>query len=232
MTAQAKEMLLLDGRPEWLQCLPLQGYLDERDIDLRRHGTRESTGLYRGYQGVWEIADERLYLIGLLDAGDCPHDPAIVFGQRRLPIAADWFSGRLEVGQGAALTCFHMGWGHEYSTLLRLYLKDGRVMARRRYDQTRLLRRQFDRFVAAHPNWLEILKAEAEEARSGRGPLGGLTAAGAKALGRPELEGKSVVETWPGGLTDEEWVEVASRLLRHCVRAPGGAALTLNALST
>jgi hypothetical protein len=125
-----------------------------------------------------------------------------------------------------------MGWGHEYSTSLRLYLKDGRVMARRRYDQTRLLRRQSDRFVAAHPNWLEILKAEAEEARSGRGPLGGLTAAGVKALGRPELVGKSVVETWPGGLTDEEWGEVASRLLRHCVRAPGGAALTLNALST
>jgi hypothetical protein len=52
MTAQAKEMLLLDGRPEWLQCLPLQSYLDERHIDLQRHGTRESTGLYRGYQGV------------------------------------------------------------------------------------------------------------------------------------------------------------------------------------
>lgn len=230
MTAQANEFLLLDGRAEWLRCLPLQGYLDERNIDLRSFGTRWSTGLYRGYQGVWEIADEHLYLIGLLDADECPLDPAVVFGDRRLPIAADWFSGRLEVGQGEALTYFHTGWGHEPSTLLRLYLKQGCVVARRRYDQTRLLRRHFDRFVAAHPNWLEILKDEADDARSGRGPLGGLTAAGLKALGRPELQAEGVVETWPADLTPDEWAVISGRLLRHCVRAPGGVAL--NALST
>jgi hypothetical protein len=230
MTAQAKELLLLDGRAEWLQCLPLQGHLEERKIDLRNFGTRWSTGLYRGYQGIWEIADNHLYLIGLLDADECPVDPAIVFDHRQLPIAADWFSGRLEVGQGEALTYFHMGWGHEYSTLLRLYLRQGRVVARRRYDQTRRLRRHFERFVAANPNWLEILKEEAEVTHSGRGPLGSLTAAGVKALGRPELAGEGVMETWPAGLTDDEWAEVASRLLQHCVRAPGGAAL--NVLST
>lgn len=230
MTAQSKELLLLDGRAEWLRSLPLQGYLDEHKIDLRNFGTRWSTGLYRGYQGVWEIADEHLYLIGLLDADECPLDPGIVFGRRRLPIAADWFTGRLEVGRGEALTYFHMGWGHEYSTLLRLYLKQGRVVARRSYDQTRLLRRHFDRFVAANPNWLEILKEEADEARSGRGPLGGLTGAGVKALGRPELEADAVVETWPAGLTQDEWAEISSRLLHRCVRAPGGVAL--NVLST
>lgn len=225
MTAQASELLLMDGRVEWLQCLPLQGYLDERNVDLRAFATRQLTALYRGYQAVWEMVDERLYLIGLLGADDCPLDPGIVFGDRPLPIAADWFTGRLEVGQGEALTYFHMGWGQEYSTLLRLYLKQGRVVARRRYDQTRLLRRRFDSFVAANPNWHEILVEEAERAGAGRGPLGGLTAAGVKALGRPELEAEGLLETWPGGLTDDETAEIAGRLVRHCVRAPGGVAL-------
>jgi hypothetical protein len=174
---------------------------------------------------VWEIAGDRLYLIGLLDCHERPFDPAIVFGDRPLPIAADWFTGRLEVGQGEALSYFHMGWGHEYSTLLRLYLKQGKVVARRRYDQTRLLRRRFDAFVAANPNWREILAEEAEEARAGRGPLGGLTPAGVKALGRPELETEGILSTWPAGLTDDETAEIARRTLQCCVRAPGGVAL-------
>lgn len=224
MTAQVRELLLIDGRAEWLECLPLQGWLNERKIDLNDFVEGRSTALWRGYEAVWEIASDRLYLIGLLDFRERPFDPGIVFGDRPLPIAADWFSGRLEVDQGEALTYFHMGWGHEYATLLRLYLKQGHVVARRRYDQTRLLRRRFDRFVAANPNWHDILVEEAERAGSGRGPLGGLTAAGLKALGRPELEAEGILDTWPAGLTDDETAEIAGRLLQRCVRAPGGVA--------
>jgi len=222
MTAQASELLLLDGRAEWLQCLPLQGYLDEHKIDLRGFGTRRTTALYRGYQAVWEIVDERLFLIGLLDAGDCPIDPGIVFGDRPLPILTDWFSGRLEIGQGEALTYFHMGWGHQHATVLRVYVKLGQVVARRRYDQCRILRQHFDRFVATNPDWLQIL---VEEAQSRLQPLGGLTAAGLKALGRPELEAEGILHTWPADLSSDESAEVARRLLQHCVRAPGGVAL-------
>lgn len=222
MTAQSTELLLLDGRAEWLESLPLQGYLDERNIDLNRYASDWTTGLYRGYQGVWEIAGERLFLIGLLDCRERPFDPRIAFGERRLPILADWFSGRLEVGQGEALSYFHMGWGRDYETLLRLYVKEGRVVARRRYDQTRLLRRHFDRFVADNPDWLQILT---EEARASLGPLGGLTAAGIKALGRPELEAEGSPPAWPAGLTWEENAMMAARMLQHCVRAPGGVPL-------
>jgi hypothetical protein len=217
LTAQAKDMLLLDGRPHWLQSLPLQPYLDDRNIHLREFAEYESTGLWRGYRAVWEIVDNRLYLIGLLDCRDQPFDPSIVFGDRRLPIAAEWFSGRLEIGQGEALTYFHMNWGHSYSTVLRLYLEHGIVMARRRYDQTRRLRQQFDQFVASNPNWHDIL---VEEARSSLQPLGGLTAAGVKALGRPELQADGNLSTWPSGLTDEEWTEMATALLQHCRRVP------------
>ncbi len=215
MTAQATELLLLDERYEWLRSLPLQGYLDERQIDMNKFADAWTTGLYRGYQAVWEIADERLYLIGLLKECGRPFDPGIVFPGRSLPIAADWFSGRLEIGQGEALSYFHMGWGHEYSTLLRLYLRQGQVVARRRYDQTRLLRRHFDRFVDENPDWHDILL---EQARATVQPLGGLTAAGLKALGRPELEDESILSIWHAGPSSEETAEIADHLLRHCQR--------------
>lgn len=219
MTAQAKELLLLDGNFEWTSSLPLTRCLAERRIDMRDHAQRWSSGCWRGYEAVWEVADDHLYLIGLLQPDEQPHDTAIVFGDRRLPIRADWFSGRIEIGQGEALTYFHMNAGHSHSTVLRLYVQQGRVLARRRYDQTWLLRRQFERFVAANPDWLEILKAEAADILQ---PLGGLTAAGVKALGRPELESPEVQRTWPGGLTDAETAEIAARLLRHCTRVPRG----------
>jgi len=228
MTAQAEELLLLDGRCEWLQSLPLQGYLDDHKIDLRQFNTRLSSSLWRGYRASWEIADERLYLIGLVDCVDHPFDPGIVFPGRSLPIAADWFSGRLALGQGEALTYFHMGWGHEYETMLRLYFERGRLVARRRYDQTRLLRRRFDRFVTAHPDWLQVL---VDEARCSLQPLGGFTAAGLRALQRPELEVQGIVSTWPGSLTDEEYAEIAGDMLEHCTRPPGGCALAIRPTS-
>ncbi|MFO1287548.1 MAG: hypothetical protein U1F49_14100 [Rubrivivax sp.] len=216
MTAQAEELLLLDGRYEWLQSLPLQPYLDERGIDFRA-AYWCSTALWRGYEAVWEMVDERLYLVGLLDGREHPIDPGLAFGDRPLPIAADWFSGRLDIGQGDSLMYFHMGWGATYSRELRLYLKQGRVVARRHYDQTRRLRRRFDRFVADNPDWLEILRAQA---RDSLGPIGGLTAAGIKALGRPELEAEGMPAPWPDALSSEDLAAIAERRLQHCKRAP------------
>lgn len=215
MTAQAKELLLLDGGFEWTYSLPLEPYLAERGIDMREFAHCTSSGCWRGYEAVWEIADDDLHVIGLLEPDGQPYDPAIVFGDRALPVRADWFSGRIEIGQGDALTYFHMNAGHSHSTVLRLYVQRGRVVARRRYDQTRLLRRHFERFVEANPNWLEILEAEA---RDDLQPLGGLTAAGVKALGRPELEREGPLSTWPGGLTSAETAEIAAHLLSHCTR--------------
>lgn len=219
MTAQVQDLLLLDGRHEWMQSLPLQACLDERNIQLRDFCRSTSSSLRRGYQAVWEIVDKRLYLIGLLDCEGQPLDPSIVFADRPLPIAAEWFSGRLEIGQGDALGYFHMNWGHSHSTVLRLYLKHGQVVARRRYDQTWLLRRHFDRWVAANPNWRDILQARA---RASLQPLGGLTAAGIKALRRPELEAHADMQTWPAGLTEDESAQIASYLLPHCRRVGAG----------
>lgn len=158
----------------------------------------------------------------MLDCCNHPLDPRIVFGDRPLPIAADWYSGRLEIDQGEALTYFHMGWGYRHETRLRVCLKQGKLVARRRYDQTRLLRRHFDRFVAANPDWHQIL---IDEARAELQPLGGLTVAGLKALGRPELETEGILHTWPASLTSDESAEIAGYLLPHCIRAPEGFTL-------
>jgi hypothetical protein len=220
MTAQTEEFLLLDGTYQSMQCLPLEGYLEERNIDPRQFTEGLSTALWRGYQGLWEIAHGRLYLIGLLDAFEKPIDPHFVFPDRSLPIAADWFSGRIDVGEGEILMYTHMGWGNRYSTRLSLYVKHGRVVARRRYDQARLLRRRFDRWAQEDPEWIEGLRAQAS---TGRSPLTWLTPAGIKALGRPELATTDLAFDTSLDPTDQETTEWAESLLRHCTRVPADA---------
>jgi hypothetical protein len=88
----------------------------------------------------------------LLDCNERPFDIRMVFGEKSLPIHADWFSGRLEIDRGEPLSYHHMGWGFETTERLRLYVKDGRVVARRRYDQAKLLRRRFAKSMQSDPN--------------------------------------------------------------------------------
>ena len=144
MTAQTSEYLLLDGRFEILHSLPLEPYLEPRGIDIRELSSDFSTGLWRGYVGIWEVFEGDLFLIGLFDYNDEPVNLASVFGDRQLPIRADWFTGRLQIDRGERLTYWHMGWGSQYAERLRLYVEQGRVVARRRYDQRKVLRRHYN----------------------------------------------------------------------------------------
>ncbi len=215
MTSQTSEILLLDDRVERLHCLPLDPYLEPRRIDIRAMSSGYHTGLYRGYVGLWEVFDGSLFLIGLLDCQNDPIDPAIVFGDHRFPIRADWYSGRLEIDRGECLSHYHMGWGGQFAERLRLYVDHGRVVARRRYDQRKVLLRRFN----AHFKEYEEFRQEVAKHRSSDlGPLGGFTAAGLKVMGQTPIDD---TEPWPDGLTEGEMAEWVDPMLAHCTR-PGG----------
>ena len=220
MTAQTSEILILDGRFEQLHSLPLDHYLEPRGIDIRALSNGFHTGLYRGYVGIWEVFEDELFLIGHLDYLDEPIDPATVFGDQQFPIRADWFNGRLEIDRGERLSYFHMGWGSQYAERLRLYVEHARVVARRRYDQRKVLQRRYDANFEMYEDFRQQL---AERGSSAFGPLGGLTAAGLKVLGRPPFNDE---EPWPAGLSEDEMAQLVRPLLLHCTR-PGPIAGTV-----
>lgn len=60
MTAQAGELLLLNGERVWMQTLPLEAFWDANPP--RPYMIAESSAEWRGYIGEWEISDQRLYL--------------------------------------------------------------------------------------------------------------------------------------------------------------------------
>lgn len=212
MTSQSSEILLLDGRFEQLHSLPLESFLEPLGIDIPAMTEGFSTGLYRGYIGLWEVFDETLYLIGLLDFMDRPIDPQALFGELRFPICADWYSGRLEIDRGECLHRFHMGWGGEYAERLRIYVERGRVVARRSYDQRKVLLRRYNAAIAKYE---EFRNRVALHGCSAAGPLGGFTAAGLKVVGRPPHNDS---EPWPDGSTEEEMAEWVEPMLEHCTR--------------
>ncbi len=212
MTSQTSEFLLLDGRFELLHSLPLDPYLEPRGIDIAAMSDGYSTGLYRGYIGLWEVFDETLFLIGLYDYQNKPIDPQTIFGELRFPICADWYSGRLEVDRGECLHFFHMGWGGQYAERLRVYVERGRVVARRSYDQRKVLLRRYNADIAKYEEFRQLVAAHGSSAV---GPLGGFTAAGLKVLGQPPHDD---AEPWPGGLNEEELADLIEPMLAHCAR--------------
>lgn len=226
MTVQARETLVLDGQRVELRSLPLDAYLSANGIDLRAHPVSEyrSTGCYRGYMGVWDLHDRQLFLIGLLGAIGEPVDPALIFGARcQLPIAADWFSGRLEIHRGEQLGVHLIaGWGGFSSQCHRLYFKSGQLVAARCFDQARLLRKRFEREMARNA---DFRLAVALQGVTPGGPLDGLTRAGLRAIGLEGLLEAGVPEPWCSDLTEEENFEILERDLASCVRPAGAVPL-------
>lgn len=94
MAAQFSEVLHIGGYQMAMCCEPLDAYLEVEHSTSRLQGWR---GCARGYQGTWEIQDNRLYLVelvGTLEDGSeatlatlFPNSPERVF--------ADWHSGPL-----------------------------------------------------------------------------------------------------------------------------------------
>jgi hypothetical protein len=148
MTAQIREILVLDGRRLGMAfCPPLpsprrqtQG-LSEQEKEAGRIGAWQrlaaasaggsddrfigSTACWRRYRGTWEIIDDRLYLMHVEGRFERLGD---------LPLLADWFTGVLRVPVGDELLYVHMGFGSVYERELHIRVEGGRVTGRREYD--------------------------------------------------------------------------------------------------
>ncbi len=127
MTAQIPEKLLLNGVTLTLCSEPLDSY-------FATHGQPDfavnCTALWRGYVGIWEIRDARLFLIGIEAEyqNGTPASLASLFPGEAERIYARWFTGTLRCPRGGELEYVHMGYGSIYEEDLLLRIEQGSLV--------------------------------------------------------------------------------------------------------
>jgi hypothetical protein len=108
MTAQTPEVLIMNGQEFMMISTP--------DLNGKAtYGFCLSTGNYRGYVGVWEIKDSKLYL------NQMKHGQMLEDG----PIFADWVSQELIVWKGNMLAYIHAGFDSVFEEEMSLDIKQG-----------------------------------------------------------------------------------------------------------
>jgi hypothetical protein len=127
MTAQFAEKLRYQGEDVAMLTTPLSDYFTMCGVYPRFKSN--STALWRGYRGRWEIVDDRLYLLelrGTLEDGT-EASIATVFPGFYERVFAHWYSGTIRIPQGRQLKYVHMGYGSTFEQDLLLKIERGVV---------------------------------------------------------------------------------------------------------
>jgi hypothetical protein len=127
MTAQIAEKLHYQGEVVAMCTNPLSDYFAMGGFNPRF--ASNSTALWRGYVGRWEVADGRLYLVelrGTLEDGT-EASVATIFPDFPDRVFAHWYSGTIRVPQGKQLEYVHMGYGSTFERDLFLDVERGVV---------------------------------------------------------------------------------------------------------
>lgn len=134
MTAQASEILILDGEMNLMRTQPLDRYFE---ISGHRPALNSPhTACWRGYIGTWEIVDNRLYLVAF--KGWRPDysemDLTDLFPECSGKVLASWFSGKVELPTGKLLQYIHHGYASIYEKSIILKFRKGVLRSRRVRD--------------------------------------------------------------------------------------------------
>jgi hypothetical protein len=101
-TTQVSEVIIIEGQKHSLSSLPLEQYY--KAGRSRPQFRSPNTANRRGYLGIWEINQGRLYLKGIRAwIGKEEVGPEALFPGQKAPIPATWFTGKLRVPQGKVL---------------------------------------------------------------------------------------------------------------------------------
>ena len=127
MTAQIAERLRYQGEEVAMCTNPLSDFFAMGGFNPRFESN--STALWRGYVGRWEIVDGRLYLVelhGTLEDGT-EASVATIFPDFPDRVFAHWYSGTIRIPQGKQLEYVHMGYGSTFERDLLLDVERGVV---------------------------------------------------------------------------------------------------------
>jgi len=134
MTAQAPDIILIDGEVSRLFSNPLESYFNEDNP--RPDFGFVCTANWRGYVATWEISKDTLYLVDLRSSGSRSADFSIatLFPGRPKKVKAEWFTGELRVPGGKCIRYVHLGYGSVYEKELLIEVQKGIVKSREVID--------------------------------------------------------------------------------------------------
>ena len=134
MTAQFTERLLLRGEKLALCTEPLAPYLESDANQITFDA--ETSACWRGYQGIWAIESDRLYLVKLqggsvTNAGWVERSLADLFPEYPDGVFAHWYTGELRCSKGQLLNYVHGGYASQYEQDLFIEVVRGVVVSER-----------------------------------------------------------------------------------------------------
>ena len=107
MTIQAGDVLSYNGKKTTITAEPLKPYLETRnDVSF----IFKSTALVRGYIGIWEIKNKKLYLVSLVGFINNNEKVDLKYLFPNLTeVFAVWFSGDIRIPDEDKVLNFSMG---------------------------------------------------------------------------------------------------------------------------
>jgi len=135
MTAQIGEKLFYKGEKTRMASEPLNQYLEKANV----YFVWTNTGCWRGYQGSWEIKDNKLFLIDfeatIEDVDGKWEDVGLdyLFPNQK-EVFAKWFTGKIVVDVGDMLMYIHMGYESVYEKTAILEFKNGILISEKEFD--------------------------------------------------------------------------------------------------
>lgn len=134
MTAQVSEVLIYKGERLALCEEPLSIYMETVAQHIRLDAPH--TALWRGYVGVWEIKNDRLYLVdwtGYQNTRDQEVELTLndLFPGYPDGVFAHWYTGELRCPRGALLDYVHGGFASRYEEDLFLKIENGLLVSER-----------------------------------------------------------------------------------------------------
>ena len=137
MTAQEREILYYNGETYWLSTEPLKPILDLMGVEKLDFPSC-STSCRRNYIGIWEIENDKLFLIDLKAHSGSTDEVSIdVIFPNQKKVFAGWFTGEIKIPQGKMLHYEHMGYMSIYEKDLFLEFKKGVLVGNREVDNTK-----------------------------------------------------------------------------------------------
>lgn len=117
-TGQKGELIIYQGDTLEMLNEPLFEYLDTVEVNgelsyYLKYGC--STALWRGYQGLWKIKNDSLFLIDIY--GCARTDKSFIkdiFQNDNEPIFSNWYSGELYIQKGKLIKYNHTGYDRVY----------------------------------------------------------------------------------------------------------------------
>lgn len=154
-TGQELDAVRFEGQRHFMLEVPLAGLLWERpdvpDFDWPR------TSNWKGYTAAWEVKDGGLYLASFeAKANGKDYPVEALFPGRKLPILADWYTGRIRIPIGEPTEYGPRGgiYGAVYPRVVVLHLVKGKVVRSEELKNFRIKSWSDERDAERARHWL------------------------------------------------------------------------------